>query len=79
MPSANSGSVIDLIFGPVSTKYLPKSSANAVARVRPNASEMTFALNPAAKRSEKFCAYVPAMKVSATEYVSPVPSGLSSV
>ena len=60
-------------------KFVPKSSANPVAAVAPSLSEISLALNPAEKRSEKFWLYVAARNVSATEYVSPVPSGFSSV
>ena len=50
-----------------------------MAAVLPSLSEISFAVKPAENRSEKFCEYVPAMNVSATEYVSPVPSGWSTV
>src|ERR1700688_3468937 len=51
----------------VAWKLVPKSTAKALADVLPRLSEIIFAVNPAENRSEKFCEYVPATKVSETE------------
>ena len=60
-------------------KFVPKSKAKAFPLAVPRRSLMNFSENPAAKRSEKFCAYVPEMNVWRTEYVRPSPSGLATV